>query len=182
MRKIIVSTMVTLNAVMENPHLWSFDFMNDEITKYAYDQLFAADTLLMGRVTYEGFAEAWSARAGTDDFADRINSLPKFVASRTLKAPLRWNATLLEGDIEEEVARLKQQPGKNILQYGSGELTHTLIQHGLVDEIRLLVYPVVVPNGAHIFENLSKTVLKLIDTRTFSSGVAALHYQPKRNE
>jgi dihydrofolate reductase len=172
--------MVTLDAVMENPHLWSFDYMNDEILKYAYDQLFAADALVMGRVTYEGFAEAWSSRAGADDFADRMNSLPKYVASRTLKNPLRWNATLIQGDVAQGVAKLKQQPGQDILQYGIGELTQTMMQHSLIDELRLLVYPVVVGSGERILENINKTTLKLIDSKSFSSGVVALHYQPER--
>lgn len=178
MRKVVVSTMVTLDAVMENPHLWSFDYMNDELLGYARDQLFASDALVMGRVTYEGFAEAWSARAGADAFADRMNSLPKFVASRTLKQPLKWNATLLKRDVAGEVAKLKQQPGQDILQYGIGELTHTLLKQGLVDELRLLVYPVAVGSGRRILETIDKTGLKLLETRAFGSGVVALHYQP----
>src|SRR4051812_21361636 len=99
MRKIIVSTMVTLNGVMESPQNWSFDYMNEELMKYASDQLFATDALIMGRLTFEGFAEAWSSRAGANAFADRMNALPKFVASRTLKEPLTWNSTLMKGDI-----------------------------------------------------------------------------------
>lgn len=178
MRKVIVSTMVTMNAVMENPQNWSFDYWNDEIQKYAYDQLFESDALVMGRVTYEGFAEAWSARAGADEFADRMNNLPKFVASRTLKDSLTWNAILMKGDVVEEVAKLKQQPGQNILQYGSGELTHTLMQQGLIDEIRLLVYPVAVGTGERIFENIDKTGMKLLEVKQFSTGAVALHYQP----
>jgi dihydrofolate reductase len=129
----------------------------------------------MGRVTYEGFLEYWPTH-GDDDFGNRMNSLPKFVASRTLKSPLQWNATLLK-DVAEEVATLKQQPGQDILQYGIGELTRTLMQHHLIDEFRFLVYPVVMGSGERIFENIDKTSLKLIETRTFSSGVLALRYQ-----
>ncbi len=178
MRKVIVSTMVSLDGVKENPQHWSFDFWSDEIAQYAYAQLFATDALVMGRLTYEGFAEAWSARAGADAFADRMNSLPKFVASRTAIEPLTWNATLIQGDVATAVAQLKQQPGLDILQYGYGELTHTLIQHGLVDEVRLLVYPVVVNSDGRIFEKLDKTAFKLLENRSFASGVVALHYQP----
>jgi dihydrofolate reductase len=177
MKKVIVSTMVSLDGVLENPQNWSFDYWSDEIGKYAYDQLFACDTLFMGRATYEGFAEAWSSRAG-DVFADQMNALPKFVASRTLSAPLTWNATLFQNDISAEVTHLKNQPGMDILQYGMGELTYTLLQHGLVDELRFLVYPVAVGSGKRIFESLEKTPLKLLETRTFSTGVIALHYQP----
>ena len=179
MRKVIVSTMVSLDAVMEDPQLWSFDFMNDEILKVAYDQLFASDILIMGRVTYEAFAEAWSSRAGADEFADRINSLPKYVASRTLSAPLDWNSTLIEGDPADFIAELKQQSGQDILQYGIGELTHTLLKRGLIDELRFLVYPVVVGSGERFFETIDKTTLKLLESRTFSTGVVALTYQPE---
>jgi dihydrofolate reductase len=178
MRKVIVSTMMSLDGVKENPHHWSFDFWSDEIAQYAYAQLFATDALVMGRLTYEGFAEAWSARAGADEFADRINNMPKYVASRTAQAPLTWNATLIEGDAATAVAQLKQQPGLDILQYGYGELTHSLLQQGLVDELRLLVYPVVVGSGGRIFEKLDKTPLKLLESRSFATGVVALHYQP----
>lgn len=179
MRKVIVSTMMSLDGVEENPQFWSFDYWNDEIQQYAYAQLFASDALIMGRLTYEGFVEAWSSRAGADEFADRMNSLPKYVASRTAKAPLDWNASLIEGDVAAAIARLKEQPGQDILQYGCGELTYTLVQQGLVDELRFLVYPVMVGVGGRVFENIDQTKLKLLDTKTFSTGVVALHYQPQ---
>ncbi|MCC6453497.1 MAG: dihydrofolate reductase [Caldilineaceae bacterium] len=182
MRKVIVQTEISLDAVMENPQLWVFDFHNEEIEKYVKDQLSASDALLMGRVTYEAFAEVWPTLAGTDEFADRINRLPKFVASRTLQGPLEWNATLIKGDIAEEVAKLKQQPGQDILQYGIGELTHTLMQHGLVDEFHFLLFPVVVGSGERIFEKIDLTRLKLLEAKTFDTGVVALHYQPRRNK
>jgi dihydrofolate reductase len=178
MRKIIASTMVSADAVMENPQNWSFDYMNDEVMSYVSAQLFAADALIMGRVTYEGFAEAWSARAGADAFADRINALPKYVASRTLKAPLTWNANLLKSDIAAEVAQLKRQLGQDILQYGVGELTRTLLEHGLVDELRFIVFPVVVGEGERFLEKVDKLGLKLLEAKTFNTGVVALHYQP----
>jgi dihydrofolate reductase len=177
MRKVIVSTMISIDAVMENPQNWTFDYMKDDLITYVSEQLFASDALIMGRETYVGFAEAWSSRAGADPFADRMNSLPKYVASRTLKEPLTWNATLLK-DIPAEVAALKQQSGQNILQYGIGELTQTLMQHGLVDEIRLLVFPVAVGNGQRILEKIAQTPMKLLEARPFSTGVVALHYQP----
>lgn len=176
MRKIIVSTMVSSDGVQENPQDWSFDYFNDEIGKYVSEQLFASDALISGRVTYESFAESWSTRS--DEFADRINALPKYVASRTLKAPLTWNSTLIEGDVAETVAKLKAQPGMNILQYGAGELTRTLIQHGLVDELRLVMFPVVVGSGERFLEKIDKVGLKLLESKTFSTGVVALHYQP----
>jgi dihydrofolate reductase len=177
MRKIVVSTQVSLNGVEENPQRFAFDYVGEEFMKYASEQLFASDALIMGRVTYEGFAQAWPARAGADAFADRMNGLPKYVASRTLNGPLTWNASLLKGDAAAEIAKIKQQPGADILQYGIGKLTYTLLQHGLIDEIRLLMYPVVI-SGGHIFETIDKTPLKLLETRTFSNGALVLHYQP----
>src|SRR5690606_2866195 len=181
MRKIIVSTMMSLDGVEDSPQNWSFDFWNDEIGKYASDLLFASDALVMGRATYEAFAEAWSSRAGADAFADRINAMPKYVASRTAKEPLTWNSTLIQGDVVDFIRKLKDQPGQDILQYGCGELTYTMVEAGLVDELRFLVYPVTVGTGARIFENVAKTPMKLLSTHTFSTGVIAQHYQPQES-
>ena len=111
-----------------------------------------------------------------------MNSLPKFVASTTLEEPLEWNATLLRGDLAEEIAKLKQQPGQDILIYGSGELVNTLMQHNLIDQLNLLVYPVVLGSGKRLFRERSTTTLRLVDTKTFSSGVVALIYQPAPRE
>jgi dihydrofolate reductase len=181
MRKVIVQTEVTLDAVQDNPHHWAFDFHNDEVTQYFRDQLLASDALVMGRVTYEAFAEVWPTRAGTDDVADRMNSLPKYIASRTLQVPLKWNATLLK-NVVQEIIQLKQQPGQDILQYGTGELTRTLMAHGLIDEVRYLVFPVLVGDGQRTMEKLDKTTLKFLQSKTFSTGVVALHYQPQKKE
>jgi dihydrofolate reductase len=177
MRKVIVQTDVSLDGVQENPHLFVFDYHDEAIMDYRKEQFFRSDALLMGRVTYEGFAQVWPTRTG-DDFSDRMNSLPKYVASRTLKEPLTWNASLLTEDVAGAVAKLKKQPGQDILQYGIGELTRTLIQQGLVDEVRLLVFPVVMGGGQRIFETLDKTALKLLETKMFETGVVVLHYQP----
>jgi dihydrofolate reductase len=144
---------------------------------YARDLLVESDALLLGRVTYEGFAESWSTRSG--DFADRINSLPKHVASRTLEGPLKWNATLIEGDVAEEVARLKQQPGQNILKYGTGELDRTLMQHDLIDEFHFWMFPVAVGSGRRLFDGIDTTHLKLIDITRFGSGIVVHTYAPK---
>jgi dihydrofolate reductase len=181
MRKVIVQTQVSLDGVQENPQLFVFDYHNEEIMNYSKELLFQSDALLAGRVTYEGFAEVWPTRTG-DDFSDRINSLPKYVASRTLKEPLTWNASLIKGDVAKEVAKLKTQPGQDILQYGIGELTHTLIQQGLVDELRFLVFPVAVGSGGRIFDTFDKTALKLLETKTFKTGVVALHYGLVKNK
>ncbi len=178
MRKIIVEAEVSLDGIMNHPDYWGqvFKYHSHDVKDYLHDLLFAPDALLMGRITYEGFAAVWPSREGKD--ADRINSMPKYVASRTLKAPLAWNATLIKGDVAKEIGKLKQEPGKDLLQYGVGELTKTMLQHGLVDELRLLVYPFTFGEGQRIFETFDQTALKLLDTKTFSTGVVALHYQP----
>ena len=178
MRKLIISSQVSMDMAIDNPQNFVFDYVNEEFMTYAREQLFESDALIMGRITYEAFAKAWSERAGADEFADRMNSLPKYVASRTLKEPLTWNAHLIKGDVVKEVAQLKEQNGKNILQYGSGELTHTLLEHGLIDEFRLMVFPVAMGTGQRPFENIQKVPMKLLETKTFNTGVVILHYQP----
>ena len=191
MRKVIVSEYVTLDGVMEDPGGaegfehggWSFQFWNEEAAKFKFDELFASDALLLGRVTYQGFAKAWPTMKDEGGFADRMNSLPKFVVSTTLKE-VEWNnAKLMKGNIAEEVSKLKQQPGQDILIAGSGELVHTLMQHDLIDEYRLMVHPVVLGSGKRLFRDGTGTkVLKLIETKTFSSGVVLLSYQPAGKE
>jgi dihydrofolate reductase len=189
MRRVIATEYMSLDGVMDDPggtgefehRGWTIPYWNDEIAKYQSDQLFASDAFLLGRVTYEEFVASWPLMSG-DPFTDRMNSLPKFVTSTTLEEPLEWNATLLKGDLAEEVVKLKQQSGQNLLIYGSGELVHRLIQHNLIDEYRLLVYPVVLGSGKRLFRDGSTTTLKLVDTKTFSSGVVALTYQPAQRE
>lgn len=188
MRKLIVSTYVTLDGVIQ-PLDWSGQSSSpaavEERGVYARELLFAADALLMGRETYEIFAEAWPSRTAADDgpgeagFIDRINSLPKYVASTTLSEPLNWNSTLLAGDIPSEVAKLKQQQGQSILMYGCGQLAHTLLEHDLIDEFHFWVYPVVRGGGARLFGDGMNADLNLVETRVFSSGFAVMTCQPK---
>jgi dihydrofolate reductase len=180
MRKLIVEAEVSLDGAMggENADFWkqNFPFHSADVNEYLNELLFMPDALLMGQKTYEFFAQVWPTRQGED--ADKINTMPKYVASRTLKEPLQWNATLIKGDVAEEIRKLKQESGKGLLQYGVGELTHTMLKHGLVDELRILVYPFTFGEGPRIFEHMGVNTLKLMDTKTFSSGVVALHYQP----
>jgi dihydrofolate reductase len=186
MRNVIVSVYTSLDGVIQ-PLDWMppSESGSEERGRYARDQLFASDALLMGRETYEVFAETWPARTAADDgpgeagYIDRINSLPKFVASTTLKEPLAWNTTLIKGDVANEVARLKQQPGQNILMYGCGRLARTLMEHDLIDEYQFWVYPVVVGEGTRLFEGVRAT-LKLVDTKTFSAGFTILTCRPAR--
>ncbi len=186
MRRIIVSEFVTLDGVMEDPGGaekskhggWSFQFWSDEAGKYKHDELFASDALLLGRVTYQGFADAWSSRTDDAGFADRMNNLPKFVVSATLKQ-VEWNnSRLIKGNVAEEVSRLKQQAGQDILIAGSSQLVRTLMQDNLIDEYRLMVHPVVLGGGKRLFADGRHTTLKLAGTKTFSSGVVVLTYEP----
>ena len=180
MRKIIVEAEISVDGVMggENADFWKqvFPFHSVDVQEYLNELLFLPDALLMGRRTYEGFAMVWPTRQGKD--ADRINSMPKHVASRTLKEPLQWNARLIQGDVTEEIRKLKQEPGQGLVQYGVGELTRTMFEHNLVDELRILVYPFAFGEGERIFEHMGVNILKLIETKTFSSGAVALRYQP----
>jgi dihydrofolate reductase len=174
MRKLVETTFVTLDGVIGSPQEWGPPYWNDEHANYARKLLFAADALLLGRATYEGFAEAWPSRTG-DDYSDRINSLPKYVASRTLEEAT-WNATIIKGDVAEEVARLKQQPGENILKFGTGEVDRTLIAHELIDEFHFWVFPVLAGGGQRLIEGIETTHLKLVDTATFSTGIVVHTY------
>ena len=180
MRKIIVGVEVSVDGAMggENINFWQqlFPFHSADVTEYLNELLFMPDALLMGRKTYDSFAQVWPARQGED--ADRMNNMPKYVVSRTLKEPLQWNATLIQGDVAEEIRKLKQAPGKSLLQYGVGELTHTLLKHGLVDEFRILIFPFTFGEGSRIFEQMDVNTLKLLETKPFSSGAVLLSYQP----
>jgi dihydrofolate reductase len=181
MRNVVVSEFVTLDGVMEDPS-WSFPYYSEEQEKYKLDELLASDALLLGRVTYEGFAAAWPTMTDEQGFADRMNSLPKYVATRTLK-DLAWNNShVLEGDIAGAVSELKQQPGQDILVGGSAQLVQTLTEHDLVDEYRLMVFPVTVGKGNRVFADGAATkIFELIKARTFASGVSVQTYRPKRD-
>ena len=180
MRKLIVEAEVSLDGTMNGPEYWEqvFNYHSDDVKDYLDRLLFGSDALVLGRMTYEMFAEVWPSRQG--EMADHINRMPKYVASRTLKGPLAWNAMLIEGDLPTALRKLKQEPGKNLVQYGVGELTNTLFQHGLVDELRLLVFPFIFGKGPRVFENFDTNNLKLLNARSFSSGVVELSYHPDR--
>ncbi|MEU7000421.1 dihydrofolate reductase family protein [Nonomuraea sp. NPDC046570] len=178
MRKIIASTYSTLDGFIDNPHLWSFDHFTEEAGKHAFDQLFACDALLMGRVTYEGFVQAWPSRAG-DPFADRVNSMAKYVVSSTMDEAEWENTTVIKGEnLVEEITRLKQEPGDDILIYGCGQLTDALLEAGLMDEYRIWVYPVVLGKGERLWREGISAKLEMVDSKIFDSGVAILSYAP----
>jgi dihydrofolate reductase len=190
MRRVVVAEYVTLDGVMQDPGGvgeieqggWSNPYWNDELATFQYDTLVASDALLLGRVTYEGFAVAWPSMTEAGDFAVRMNGYPKYVVSTTLDKAEWNNSHIIKGNVPQEVATLKQQPGRNILVYGSGQLVQMLIEHDLVDEFRLMVYPIVLGSGKRLFKDGTTTTLKPTGTHAFSSGVVALTYQPAGRE
>ena len=186
MSKLIVTEFVTLDGVMEapggeptHPHTgWVFDFMSPEQQQYKLNEVLEAESHLLGRVTYESFAGAWPEREG--EFADKMNSMPKYVVSSTLEDPLEWNnSTVIKGDVAAEVGRLKEQASGPILVAGSATLVHSLIENDLVDELRLMVFPVMIDGGKRPFpDSRQRKPFKPTDTQTFGSGVAAHTYEP----
>lgn len=176
MRKLVESTFMSLDGVISSPQEWSPPYWNEEHADYAQKLLFAADALVLGRKTYEGFAEAWPARSG-NEYTDRINGMPKHVASTTLQETT-WNASVMAGDVAEEVARLKRDPGQDLLKFGTGELDRTLLEHRLVDEYHFWLFPVAVGRGDRLFDGFDLTALTLQNTTTFSTGIVVLVYSP----
>jgi len=175
MSKLVVSEFVTLDGVMEDPGGsegferggWAFQFeRGPEGDKFKLDELLAADAMLLGRKTYEGFATAWPDRTDEAGFADKMNSMRKYVVSTTLKDPQWQNSTVIGENVAEEIAKLKQQPGGDILVAGSAQLVQTLLEHDLVDEWRLMVFPVVLGAGKRLFEDgAEKTPLRLVEAK-----------------
>jgi len=190
MRRIIVSEFITLDGVMDDPGGadkterggWAFQFeRGPEGDRFKLEETMAAGALLLGRVTYEGFAAAWPSRTG--EFADKMNNMPKYVVSSRLAGP-RWNNTMLiNGNVEEEVSKLKAMPGGDILVAGSGGLVNTLMQHDLVDELRLMVYPVILGKGKRLFQDgLERLPLRLVEAKPVGSGILTLVYQAERKK
>ena len=179
MRKVVASEIMSLDGVVESPEKWSFQFHNDQMEEAIGEAMAASDSMLLGRVTYEGFAAFWPSQAEDQGFAGYMNNTPKYVVSRTLEEPLEWqNSTLIKGDVAEEITRLKQQPGKDISITGSGTLVRSLLQDDLLDELRLMVHPIVAGSGKRLFEEGdAQKALKLVDSKTFSTGVLYLTYQ-----
>jgi dihydrofolate reductase len=177
-RKVVVTEFVSLDGVMEEP-AWTFPYWNDEIAEFKGEESSASDALLLGRVTYQGFAAAWPE--SKNEGADYFNNVRKYIVSKTLEEPLKWNnSALIKDDIVEEITNLKQQDGKDITVHGSATLVQALMQHDLVDRYQLLVYPVVVGKRKRLFDEGATATLKLLESRSFSSGVAALVYEPHR--
>lgn len=190
MSRVVVSEFISLDGIMEDPggaegykhRGWSFQFdRGPEGGKFKMEELLAADALLLGRVTYQGFAKAWPSMKDEQGFADKMNNMRKYVVSSTLKdADATWtNTRVIRGDVAKDVAKLKAQPGGDLLVAGSATLAHALTEHRLVDEYRLMVYPVLLGSGKRLFSDVSDMArLKLVDVVKADSGVLMLTYAP----
>ena len=177
MRKIIASFFISLDGVVERPDQWHFPYFNDEMGEVVGSGMAASDTRLLGRKTYEEFAAFWPSQ--TEPPADHMNGVQKIVVSTTLKSADWQNSTLIRGNLTEELTKLKNQPGKEIGTVGSATLVRSLIREGLLDELRLLLHPIAVGRGQRLFdEGIGQVPLKLVASRTFSTGVLYLTYAP----
>ena len=191
MRKLVVSQFVTVDGVAEDPGGsertprggWSFQFnRGPEGDRFKLDEVMKAGALLLGRRTYEGFAAAWPSRTDEVGFADKINSMPKFVVSTTLRDPKWNNSTVIKGSVSDEVSKLKEQSGGELLVNGSLQLVKTLIDHDLVDEYRLMVFPIMLGSGKRLFGDTEKpATLRLVEARNVGpDGVVILTFEPKQ--
>lgn len=180
MRKVVALELVSVDGVMEKPEEWAFPYSNEEIEEANASGMAASDALLLGRATYEQFAAYWPNQPGGTPMVDYINSVRKVVVSTTLEEPLGWNnSTLIRENVAEEIAGLKELPGKDITIIGSGALVRSLLRDGLLDELRLMVHPIVLGSGKRLFEDGGEgKALELVGSKTFSTGVVSLDYRP----
>jgi dihydrofolate reductase len=180
MRKVTAGLFVSLDGVVESPEKWHFPYFNDEMGEAVGAAISSSDAMLLGRLTYQEFATYWPGVSSEDEpFATHMNNTPKYVVSKTLDKAEWNNSTLISGNVAEEITKLKQQPGKNIGITGSATLVQSLLQDDLLDELGLMIHPVVVGSGKRLFqEGGGPKGLKLVDSMTFSTGVVSLTYQP----
>ena len=175
--RLVASVHVTLDGVMGSPEQWSLDFFDEESERHSLDELVAADALLVGRVTYEGFLEYWPSATGP--IAERMNAQPKYVVSSTLRDPEWHNSTLITDNVAGQVQGLKNQPGGDILLFASADLANSLRADNLIDEYRIWVDPIVYGSGKRYFDAGETTILELTNTKTLGSGGIVLTYVPK---
>lgn len=175
MSRIIVTMFVALDGGTDEPQKWTFPYGNDEIWKFKHAELFGVGALLLGRKTYDTFAAAWPTRKN-DDYADRMNSLPKYVVSTTLGEAGWNNSTVIRSNVVPEIKALKEKADQDLLVFGSITLVDTLRQHDLVDEYRLLVYPILLGAGKRMFQDGNETKLQLKESRSFETGVVLVRY------
>ncbi len=174
MRKVVATELVSVDSVMGSPEEWAFSYSNDEMEEANASGMATSDAMQLGRVAYQEFASYWPYQNSAEQpFTDYLNNTPKFVVSTTLEEPLQWqNSTLIEGNVAEEITTLKQQPGKDIGIVGSGALVRSLLRDGLLDQLTLMVHPIVVGRGKRLFEEEGdRKALELVESRTFGTGV-----------
>ncbi|MEN3533915.1 dihydrofolate reductase family protein [Microbispora sp. ZYX-F-249] len=180
MGRIVLSVFTTLDGIIENPHEWAFGFVSEDSMQAGLDQIRAARALLLGRVTYEGFAASWPSMTDEVGYADAMNTLPKYVVSTTLTEAAWNNSTIIGADAAARIEALKKEVDGDILVFGSAALVRWLLRENLLDEMRLAVYPVLAGRGARLFDDDSAgpATLRLTGTQAFSSGVVLLTYEP----
>ena len=185
MRKLIMWNMVTLDGFFEGPKSWEIDWheyvWGEELEQFSIEQSKSADMLLFGRVTYQGMVDYWASQKG--EIADFMNNIPKVVFSRTLEKAERNNTRLVRENAAEEITKLKQQSGKDLFIFGSANLSSTLMQHGLIDEYRLGINPIILGDGNPLFKAMPHRMkMKLVEARPLKSGCVILRYQPERQQ
>jgi dihydrofolate reductase len=181
MRKVVAAEFLSLDGVMESPDKWHFPYFNEEMSQAIGEGFAAADAMLMGRVNYEEWAAFWPGQDPQENpMAAQMNAMQKYVVSTTLEEPLGWqNSTLIGENAAEEIARLKQEEDGDIVISGSGALVRSLLQYGLLDELKLMIHPVVVGGGKRLFEDFGEQkALELVESKTFETGVLYLTYRP----
>ncbi|WP_328551510.1 MULTISPECIES: dihydrofolate reductase family protein [unclassified Streptomyces] len=184
MRRLIAGAFITLDGVVQDPGGfgeterggWALEYFDDDARQRATDALLASDTFLLGRATYEILEKAWSSNTGP--YAEAMHKLPKAIVTNTLSGSLPWNATALTGEAAQTVAKLKEQPGGDIVMYGSFTLMKTLLQHDLIDELNLGVHPVVVGTGTRLFDSVLPRSLRFVSATPSATGVVTLTYAP----
>ena len=181
MRKVVAAEFLSLDGVMESPDKWHFPYFNEEMGQAVEEGFAAADAMMTGRVNYEDWAAYWPGQDPEENpMADQMNSMKKYVVSTTLEEPLEWqNSTLIGENVAEEIAKLKQEEGGDIVISGSGALVRSLLQYGLLDELKLMIHPVVVGGGKRLFEDFGEhKALELVDSKTFETGVLYVTHRP----
>jgi len=180
--RLVATEYLSLDGVFEEPGHWSFPFFNDEAGQFKWRELQASDALLLGRKTYEGFAAAWPTMKGTGEFGEKMNSMTKYVVSSKLDKPEWAGSTLIKGNVVDEVRKLKQAPGKDLLLAGSAQLFNSLMTETLIDLYRIMLHPIVLGKGKRLFaDGIDQRVLDLKETKTFKSGIVILEYEPAKS-
>ncbi len=179
--RLVATEYLSLDGVFEEPGRWSGPFFNEEAGQFKWNELQASDALLLGRKTYEGFSAAWPTMKGTGEFGEKMNSMTKYVVSSTLDQ-LDWKGSkLVNGNVVDEVRKLKQEPGHDLLLSGSAQLFNACMKANLIDLYRFMLHPIVLGQGKGLFgEGVDRTVLTLLETKRFSAGIVILEYGPKR--